>query len=52
MRIYEKPSMTVTCYNAMDTINLTLNTSVAIAPYNKGSEGINSQSFVLHGLKS
>ena len=51
MRIYEKPCMIVTCYNAMDKTNLILNTSTAIATYNKGGS-INEQSFKLHGLKS
>ncbi len=52
MRIYEKPCMIVTCYNAMDaTNNLTLVTSMAVATYNKGN-GISGESFKLHNLKS
>ncbi len=51
MRIYEKPCMTVTCYNAEDNTNyLTLNATSAIAPYNNAKAGtsIGSQSFTLH----
>ena len=39
MRLYEKPCMTVTCYNAMDKTNITLNTTSAIAPYNNINAG-------------
>lgn len=50
MRLYEKPCMTVTCYNAMDKTNITLNTKSAIAPYNKDGAGtkIGANSFTLH----
>ncbi len=47
MRIYEKPCMTVTYYNAMDNTNLQLVVSAAIAPYTDKSK-MSSQSFNLH----
>ena len=47
MRSYEKPCMTVTCYNAMDNTNLKLNTSYAIG-LKTPTEGMSGQSFTLH----
>ncbi len=48
MRIYEKPCMKVTYYNAMDnTNNLNLIVSAPIAAYTDKSK-MSNQSFTLH----
>lgn len=51
MRIYEKPCMIVTNYNAVDRTNLTLNASYAIG-VNTDSKNMSNQSFKLHSLNS
>lgn len=51
MKIYDKPYISIICYNSIDDINaMTLNTSAVIAPYNKslGGKSISAESFKLH----
>ncbi len=47
MREYEKPCMTVTCYNAVDLTNIELITSYAIG-LKTPTDGMSKQSFTLH----